>query len=201
MSRWLLYPCAAWEASCHTCVLSRSVASDSCIPMDGSLPGFSVHGIFPARILEWFAFSSLLQRIFPAQYWTCISSVSCIAGGFFTWWAIGEDLVCCKVSLVSKNHGLIIYVTIIYHIGFLLCRNFWKESQTELKNKNKNTPFRAGRVMPRTYEIEVNSSLNKVPNIPWNFWPVSEGALLIYLIKLLGTWGFLISGGADREKG
>ena len=105
--------------------------------MDGSLPGFSVHGIFLARILEWFAISSLLQRIFPAQYWTCISSVSCIAGGFFTWWAIGEDLICCKVSLVSKNHGLIIYVTIIYHIGFLLCQNFWKESQTELKTKTK----------------------------------------------------------------
>ena len=106
-------------------------------PMDCSLPGFSVHGIFQARILEWIAISSLLQRIFPTQYWTCISSVSCIAGGFFTWWAIGEDLICCKISLVSKNHGLIIYVTIIYHIGFLLCRNFWKELQTELKNTNK----------------------------------------------------------------
>ena len=26
-----------------------------CDPMDGSLPGFSVHGIFLARILEWVA--------------------------------------------------------------------------------------------------------------------------------------------------
>ena len=30
--------------------------SDSCEPMDCSLPGSSVHGIFQARILEWVAF-------------------------------------------------------------------------------------------------------------------------------------------------
>ena len=31
---------------------SRSVVSHSCDPMDCSLPGFSVQGIFQARILE-----------------------------------------------------------------------------------------------------------------------------------------------------
>ena len=36
-----------------------------CDPMGCSLPGFSVHGIFQARILEWVAF--LLQGIFPTQ--------------------------------------------------------------------------------------------------------------------------------------
>ena len=30
-----------------------TVASDSCDPMDCSLPGSSVHGVFLARILEW----------------------------------------------------------------------------------------------------------------------------------------------------
>ena len=34
---------------------SRSVASDSYRPMDCSLPGSSVHGIFQARVLEWVA--------------------------------------------------------------------------------------------------------------------------------------------------
>ena len=29
-----------------------------CDPMNGSLPGFSVHGIFQARILEWVTISS-----------------------------------------------------------------------------------------------------------------------------------------------
>ena len=28
-----------------------------CDPMDCSLPGFSVHGIFQARVLEWVAIS------------------------------------------------------------------------------------------------------------------------------------------------
>ena len=44
------------------CVLNHSVLSDSCDPMDRSLPGTSVHGILQARILEWVAISfSLLS--------------------------------------------------------------------------------------------------------------------------------------------
>ena len=35
--------------------VSRSVVSDFCKPMDCSPPGFSVHGIFHAKILEWVA--------------------------------------------------------------------------------------------------------------------------------------------------
>ena len=37
-----------------------------CDPMDCSLPGFSVHGIFQARILEWGAIA-FSQGIFPTQ--------------------------------------------------------------------------------------------------------------------------------------
>jgi len=42
---------------------SRSVVSDSSDPMDCSLPGSSVHGIFQARVLEWgaIAFSASLS--------------------------------------------------------------------------------------------------------------------------------------------
>ena len=36
-------------------------------PMDCSLPGSSVHGIFQARILESFAISEDLEGIFPIQ--------------------------------------------------------------------------------------------------------------------------------------
>ena len=35
-----------------------SVVSDSCDPVDYNLPGSSVHGIFPARILEWVSMPS-----------------------------------------------------------------------------------------------------------------------------------------------
>ena len=38
---------------------SRSEVAQSCLtlcnPMDCSLPGFSIHGIFQARVLEWVA--------------------------------------------------------------------------------------------------------------------------------------------------
>ena len=51
-----------------------------CDPMDCSLPGSSVHGIFQARILEWVAmlFSKGSSR--PRDQ----TPVSCIAGRRFT---------------------------------------------------------------------------------------------------------------------
>ena len=53
-----------------TKVKSESEAAESYLtlrdPMDCSLPGSSIHGIFQARILEWVA-TSLLQGIFPTQ--------------------------------------------------------------------------------------------------------------------------------------
>ena len=42
---------SVWVCEC-VCV-GRSVVSDSLQPKYCSLPGFSVHGIFQARILEW----------------------------------------------------------------------------------------------------------------------------------------------------
>ena len=49
-------------------VKSESEIAQSCLtlsdPMDGSLPGSSVHGIFKARVLEWvaIAFSPLVAE-------------------------------------------------------------------------------------------------------------------------------------------
>ena len=54
--------------------------SNSCNPVDCSPPGFAVHGILQARILEWVAiFCS--RRLSRPRDWTC---VSCIAGRLFT---------------------------------------------------------------------------------------------------------------------
>ena len=39
------------------CVLVTQSCLTLCDPMDGSLPGSSVHGIFQARVLEWVAIS------------------------------------------------------------------------------------------------------------------------------------------------
>ena len=51
-----------------------------CNPMDGSLPGYSVHEILQARILEWVAIPFSRESSKPMdQTW-----VSCIAGRFIT---------------------------------------------------------------------------------------------------------------------
>ena len=54
-----------------------------CDPMDST-----VHGILQARILEWVTFPFSRGSSQPRNQ----TRVSCIAGGFFTNWAIGEAL-------------------------------------------------------------------------------------------------------------
>ena len=54
-----------------------SVASDFLNPMDGSPPGFSDHGIFQARMLEWVAISYSGGSSQPRD-WTCIACIACI---------------------------------------------------------------------------------------------------------------------------
>ena len=63
-----------------------------CKPLDCSLPGLPVHGIFQARILECVVIS-FSRGISRPRDQICISYVSCTAGGFFTCWAnIGGSL-------------------------------------------------------------------------------------------------------------
>ena len=62
-------------------------------PMDHSLPGSSVRGIFQARILEWVACHALLQGIFPTHRWNPASLTSLVlADGFFTIIATWQEL-------------------------------------------------------------------------------------------------------------
>ena len=68
------------------CVLVAQSCLTFCDPMNCSLPGSSVHGIFQARILEWVAISFSRGSSQPrVQTW-----VSCIAGRFFTIWTTRE---------------------------------------------------------------------------------------------------------------
>ena len=59
---------------------------NSCDPMDDSPPGSTVHGILLARILEWVAISFSRGSSQPRNQ----TQVSCIAGRFFTHWAVME---------------------------------------------------------------------------------------------------------------
>ena len=57
-----------WVLTRRACVLARSVAQSCPIlfdPMDYSPPGSSVHGVFPARLLEWVAISSSKESSRP----------------------------------------------------------------------------------------------------------------------------------------
>ena len=56
--------------------------------MDCSLPGFSVHGIFQARVLEWVAISFSKESSWPRDR----TQVSCIADRCFTLWATNSPL-------------------------------------------------------------------------------------------------------------
>ena len=62
----------------------ESEAAQSCLTlcdsMDHRLPGFLIHGIFQARILEWVAISFSRTSSQPRDQ----IYVFCIAGGFFT---------------------------------------------------------------------------------------------------------------------
>ena len=68
----------------HACSVVQSYPT--LWPMDWGLPGSSVHGIFPARILEWVVISSSSSR---GSSWPEIELMSqtwvfCISDGFFS---------------------------------------------------------------------------------------------------------------------
>ena len=77
----------------HVYVLFAQLCLTHCDPMDCSLPGSSVHGIFQPRILEWVVISFSRASSQPRDQ-THISCVSCIAGRFFTPWDMGEANSC-----------------------------------------------------------------------------------------------------------
>ena len=72
-----------------------SVVSNSYDPMEGSLPGSSVHGISQGRILEWVAMSFSMGSSQSRDQ----SRVSCIVGRFFTDLATREVLLTLKLFL------------------------------------------------------------------------------------------------------
>ena len=71
LSRSLALPLAL------TSTFLNKLCLNLCNPMDYSLPGSSVHGIFQARILQWVAISNSRGSSQPKD-WTHVSCVSCI---------------------------------------------------------------------------------------------------------------------------
>ena len=81
-----------WEYN----IMIHNLGSRSCLTLwdllDCSPPGSSVCGILQARMLEWVATSSSGGSSPPGDQ-TWVSCASCIAGSFFTHWAIREALL------------------------------------------------------------------------------------------------------------
>ena len=99
------------------CLCTRSVAQSCrtlCNSVDCSLPGFSVHGILQARILEWVTISFSRGSSRPRDR----TQVSHIGGRHFNLWATREDYInsCSSIRLYTIGYfchvvivGLVIY--------------------------------------------------------------------------------------------
>ena len=82
-------------------------------PMDCSMPGSSVHGIFSSRILEWVAISFPRGSSQPRDQ----ACVSCIAGRHFYCWATGEASIIMYVLYVSDvQYSDSHYLKVILHV-------------------------------------------------------------------------------------
>ena len=68
------------------CSSVTKLCSTHCDPMDCSLPGSSVHGIYHARILEWVAISFSKASPWPRDQ----THVSCIGKQILYHWATSE---------------------------------------------------------------------------------------------------------------
>ena len=82
----LTYKGVAWKWEWSHSVVSNSLRPHGLQPTMEEVPGFSVHGIFQARILEWVAISFSRRSSLPRD-WTL---VSWIVGRHFTIWTTRE---------------------------------------------------------------------------------------------------------------
>ena len=80
--------------------------------MDCSLPGFSVHGIFQARVLEWVAIS-FSRRSSQPGHWTPVSR---IVGRHFTLWATREAPATKKIKYWLFLQKVDNEYVVIYHL-------------------------------------------------------------------------------------
>ena len=94
-----------------------------CNPMDCGLPGFSVHGILQARILEWIAIPfSMGSSQLRDQ-----TQLSRTAGVFLTIWATRESRITSYKSVISIEINQV-------HYTKLSCLNLFNNIPAEVKN-------------------------------------------------------------------
>ena len=88
-----------------------------CNPLDGSPPGFFVHGIFQARALEWVAIPSSRESTWFRD-WISVSYISCIGRWILYHWASWElvaIILCVFVINVSLDASKIFSFITFFH--------------------------------------------------------------------------------------
>ena len=117
--------------SCFSCVWPTP-----CDLTDSSPPGSSVHGITPARILEWVAMPSS-RGSSPFRDRTC---VSCIASRFFPAEPLGKHYI----------HTIWLY---LYEITRKDIRRHWQQNSSHLRLALRNDCKMACRIFFEVVEI------------------------------------------------
>ena len=97
-------------------ITSKSETESCSVVSDWDTRNSTVHGILQARILEWVAYPCCSGSSWPRN-WT---GVSCIAGGFFTNWAIK------KASNLDFNKFILLLMNLdnSYFIDYF--EGFWE---------------------------------------------------------------------------
>ena len=113
-----LTACAAHLFLPGLCMPTQSLQSCPIFggPRDHSLPGSSVHWIFPTRILEWASMPSSKRSSWPRDQ-TRMFCISCIAGGFFTSESLGKPPLLPTEGQYSSNA---LSLPCIINVSFIL---------------------------------------------------------------------------------
>ena len=126
---------------CHFLLQCMKVKSESevaqscptlCNPMDWSLPGSSVHGIFQARVLEWGAIAFSTQPLSYVQIFMTPWDAACQASLSITNSGSLIKLISIKLVMPSKHlilcHPLLILLSIFF--SFLMSQFFTPGGQS-----------------------------------------------------------------------
>ena len=109
-NKTFLFGWSKWIVVLLNCYVKWSEVAQLCRtlpnPMDFSLQGSSVHGIFQARVLEWVAISFSKGSSWLRD-WTWVSH---IAGRSFTIWATKEAQPVILVRIKTLNGSILKYV-------------------------------------------------------------------------------------------
>ena len=89
-----------------------------CDPVDCNLPGFSVHEIFQATVLEWVAISFSRGSSWPRDR----TQFSCIAGRRFIFWATRKPLITSSKNLIISQRPHL-QMPSHWELGLQLCES------------------------------------------------------------------------------